>query len=112
MVDSNPGSQIVTPPPSPTPVLNKIIPPKDLSKRDKVIVFQYFCRQLAAFRNTAWIYADTELEFELAAPSREKRGSEQDKHMLEQAYKALLNQWAQSLVKNAWVICTEQDEGR
>lgn len=79
--------------------IEKIVPPKELTAREKDTVFRYFFCHLMAFRNTYDIYARRECDnSELAkGPSEERRNK------IIQS----LNQWAQELAHRAWVVCRQ-----
>jgi hypothetical protein len=79
--------------------LEKITPPRDLTAQEKDVVFQYFYRRLASFRNTCDIYARRECDLsELAAETSEKR---RDDIIGE------LNKWAKDLLQKAYIICEQ-----
>lgn len=92
--------------------LEKISPPKDLSKSQKLVFFDYFFRELAAFRNTALAYAETEAQHEAAAV-KEARTSNMSPSLRawQVQFGASLNAWAQGLARSAWVVCSEESEG-
>jgi hypothetical protein len=103
-----------------TTSLDKITPPKNLGKQEKRVVFEYIFRQLARFRNTASIHAELEAQYEvIAASASNNAGSDSKAPLEDQAesqdwkpeYDAAVNEWAQSLLRNAWTACTEEAEG-
>ncbi|KAF8163488.1 DUF726-domain-containing protein [Crassisporium funariophilum] len=73
--------------------LEKITPPKDLSEKDKAIVFQHFFCRLASYRNTAVLYAA--IEHSLSDSNEWQR----------EAFEEEINIWAQSLLEKAWIVC-------
>ncbi|KAF5315713.1 hypothetical protein D9611_004886 [Ephemerocybe angulata] len=106
----------VTPPRSPpfprTTSLDKITPPKHLSKPEKLVVFEYFFRQLTTFRNTALIYAEAETQYETVEAAKDPLGNTKPDVRWRIEYGASLNVWSQALLRNAWVACTEEDESK
>ncbi|EFI28344.1 DUF726 domain-containing protein [Coprinopsis cinerea okayama7 len=94
---------------SPSTSLEKITPPKSLGRDAKRVVFDHLSRQLAAFRNTATLYADMEMgtleQGESMDPDvqREMEGWRRE-------YKEALNEWVQGFLRKAWVVCYEKDE--
>ncbi|KAF6763945.1 DUF726 domain-containing protein [Ephemerocybe angulata] len=109
------GASVTPPrsPPSPRATsLDKITPPKHLSKPEKLVVFEYFFRQLATFRNTALIYAEAETHYETVEAAKDPLGNTKPDVRWRVEYGASLNVWSQALLRNAWVACTEEDESK
>ncbi|KAJ2934939.1 hypothetical protein H1R20_g2173, partial [Candolleomyces eurysporus] len=120
MSTPNPSLAPSDPPGATTTSLDKITPPKNLGKQEKKAVFEYIFRQLARFRNTASLHAQLEVQQEAVAAATAKsddtgpdtKVSESPESQGRKAeYDAALTQWAQNLLRNAWV-CVEEDEAK
>ncbi|OCH95558.1 DUF726-domain-containing protein [Obba rivulosa] len=79
--------------------LTKLTPPKELSDEACSIVFQYIYRRLASYRNTAELYAMA--EYALSSQPERLKSRIRDEFIEE------MNNWAQDLLKHAWLACRE-----
>lgn len=82
--------------------LTRLTPP-NFSEKEKHAVFQHFFHRLAAYRNTAELYAST--EHILSSFPEDKKLETKDSFTHE------VDQWAQGLLKNAWAACQEPGGG-
>lgn len=78
--------------------LEKLTPPKNLSKEEKTAVFEHINRHLARHRNNAERWANAE-----AFAIQDE--SERDK--FSRGFAHLIDEWANALLKNAWMACDE-----
>ncbi|KAF9246296.1 DUF726-domain-containing protein [Melanogaster broomeanus] len=77
----------------------KVTPPRDLTEAERETVFLHFFRRLASHRNLAALYVETEDAI--------LRASGDDTGSFKDDFNAALNQWAQDLLHNAWLVCQE-----
>ncbi|KAI0928718.1 hypothetical protein AcW2_004640 [Taiwanofungus camphoratus] len=79
--------------------LTKVTPPTELNEAECFAVFQHVFRRLAAYRNTAVLYASAEYSFS-ALP-------EEQKTYIRNSSVEEVNEWAQELLKHVWIACRE-----
>jgi len=79
--------------------LTTVTPPKDLSEEEQLIVFNHVFRRLAAYRNTAELYALAESS--LSTYPEDRRNERKDSFIHE------VNKWAQELLNHVWLACDE-----
>ncbi|KAF9075168.1 DUF726-domain-containing protein [Rhodocollybia butyracea] len=77
--------------------LEKLAPPNDLTDPEQNTLFQYIFRRLAAYRNAAQLHALAEYHLS-TTPEREKQWR---KNM----FSKNLNEWAQDLCYQAYMVC-------
>ena len=80
--------------------LEKLTPPKQLSKEQRKIIFEHIYRRLAVHRNNSERWANYE---EFIDP----RGSNAQ---IRRDFVEEVNTWANALLKNAWAACKEPDK--
>ena len=78
--------------------LEKLTPPKELSKEERAAVFEHIYRHLARHRNNADRWANAEA-FNIQ--------DETKKDDFYRGFVELINEWANALLKNAWMACEE-----
>ncbi|KAJ7343360.1 DUF726-domain-containing protein [Mycena albidolilacea] len=84
--------------------LTQLVPPKDLPDAVKETVFNHFAARLAAFRNTAQLYSSLEQDLSSLRPLTKKARKERfDKE---------IQQWAQKLLEQTWLVCGEPGGGK
>lgn len=79
----------------------KIVPANDLSSGDKKLLFTFFFRRLAQYRNTVVLYAALDLSY-TGCDSVEQR---------QRAVESGINNWGQNLLKKTWIICHDEEQG-
>ncbi len=84
--------------------LTKLTPPNELDEDQRLAVFNHFFRKLAAHRNRASSFAQTECNI--------STNLENGNIDVMELYLAEINRWAQELLRNAWVGCQEPGDGR
>lgn len=84
--------------------LEIIAPPQTLSEQQKELVFLHIFRRLAAYRNTAGLYATLET-------SLSSNNGDDVELKRQTAFDDALNKWAQSLTEKAWLVCHPDSEG-
>ncbi|KAF9052929.1 DUF726-domain-containing protein [Panaeolus papilionaceus] len=83
--------------------LEIITPPQTLSEQQKELVFLHLFRRLAAYRNTAGLYATLET-------SLSSNNGDDVELKRQTAFDDALNKWAQSLTEKAWLVCHPDSE--
>ncbi|KAJ7905635.1 DUF726-domain-containing protein [Mycena olivaceomarginata] len=84
--------------------LTQLVPPKDLPDAVKETVFNHFAARLAAFRNTAQLYSSLEQDLSSLRPLTKKaRKAKFDQE---------IQQWAQKLLEQTWLVCGEPGGGK
>ncbi|KAJ7125481.1 DUF726 domain-containing protein [Mycena crocata] len=79
--------------------LTQLVPPKDLSEKDRETVFNHFFCRLASFRNTACLYSKSEESSSSQKPQVTfARRDEFDRE---------IQLWAQKLLEQTWIVCGE-----
>ncbi|KAG7447934.1 DUF726-domain-containing protein [Guyanagaster necrorhizus] len=84
--------------------LAQLTPPKQLTQQERQTVFQHIFRRLAAYRNTAELYALT--EYSLSSLPESTKSDRRN------SFNKGLNAWAQQLLEHAWVVCGEPEGER
>lgn len=83
--------------------LTKLTPPDGLDDDGRQALFQHIFRRLAARRNTSELWRTAELANRAASDSQEAASG--DEFM-----RAIMN-WAQELLRDAWVACAVTGDG-
>ncbi|KAL5532646.1 hypothetical protein ACEPAF_4420 [Sanghuangporus sanghuang] len=78
--------------------LEKLTPPKELSKQQRKIIFEHIYRRLAVHRNNAERWANYE---DFVDPGNDIG------QIIRQEFVEEINAWANALLENAWVACEE-----
>ncbi|KAJ7172352.1 DUF726-domain-containing protein [Mycena filopes] len=83
--------------------LTQLVPPKDLSETDKSSVFNHFFCRLASFRNTTELYSSLEHQLSTLKPQvKTARKAQFDRE---------IQDWAQKLLEQTWIVCGEPGGG-
>ncbi|KIY72049.1 DUF726-domain-containing protein [Cylindrobasidium torrendii FP15055 ss-10] len=80
----------------------QITPPKELNQDDRDNVFEHIYRRLAAHRNTALLLADVESTLSSHPDSVKQKRRDEVEHAL--------NNWAQSLLQQAYTACAQPEK--
>jgi hypothetical protein len=84
--------------------LTQLVPPKDLPDAVKETVFNHFAARLAAFRNTAQLYSSLEQDLSSLRPLTKKARKVK--------FDQEIQQWAQKLLEQTWLVCGEPGGGK
>lgn len=87
----------------PETYLEKLTPPKALSKQERAAVFEHIHRHLARHRNNADRWASAEAY---------SVSNDTKKEELYHEFINLITEWANALLKNAWMACEEPDSSK
>lgn len=77
--------------------LMQVVPPTDLEEGGKRVLFEYFFRKLASYRNDRLRFAESEEALNGA--------SEKGTNKQRQAFETELDRWANDLLHNIWDTC-------
>jgi hypothetical protein len=80
-----------------------LVSPEDLTQEEKATIFQHFIFRLGSFRNTAQRYAGSEWAMSTLSDAEKTERREQ--------FERGINDWAQTLLEKAWIVCQKSESG-